>query len=234
MIDSLGFDTIVVNNYVYDDESLSSLFELFFKYDVSNFIFLCDFKLSEDSFSIVSERISDFAARLKKLSLRGVHCKVFYNLILERGSAYNPSFKRLYASRRHNSLFMQFPLFLDNQYESLATDINYILYRRRSSTVISNFDKVLETSSNELSRKLLAVPGLSAAFDINYLFDPKNIDTVRFLLKNNCLLLPTVSHHISNYVGIVNEAQAALDLLGKNDYYYLCNRIRKCSVNFGM
>jgi hypothetical protein len=232
MLNSLGFSSIVVNNRSYDDKSLSSLFSLLFKHDVSDFIFLSDFKLSADSFSLESSRISDFGIRLKDISSRGIHCKVCYNLILERGSAYNPEFKRLYAAKKFNSLFVELPLFLDTEYDELASDINYMLYRRRSNLVISNFDRVLETSSWELCKKLLSVPKLGVALDINYLFDPKNIDLVKFLLKCGSLVIPTISHDLSNYVGIMNEAEVTFGLLGKTDYYYLCNRIRKCADLF--
>ena len=232
MLSSLGFDTVVVNNHSYDSQSISTLFSLLYPNGVSNFIFLSDFGFTQNSFSLESSKIHGFKNDLKAISPRGVHSKIFYNLSFERGCAFNPEFERIYALRKFNSLFIELPMFLDNEYASLATDINYALYRRKTFALISNFDALTETTSDSLWKKLLAVPNLAFGLDINFIFAPKNVDKIRALINNNCPILPTVSHHVSNYVGIMNEAEFFMETIGKQNYYYLCNRIRKCSEKF--
>ena len=232
MLTFLGFDTIIVNNQLYDDQSLCALSSLFTSIGVNKFIYLSPFEFSKNSFSIEFLKINSFKNNLKKISKRGVRSSVFYNLIPERGSVFNPDFKRIYALKKFNSLFIELPMFLDNEYDNLATDINYLLYRHKAFTVVSNFDKILETSSPELCKKLLSVPNLAFALDVNFLFDPKNTDTVKTLLDSNCLILPSITHHISNYVGIINEAEFLMEIIGKRDYYLLCSKIRKCSEKF--
>jgi hypothetical protein len=100
--------------------------------------------------------------------------------------------------------------------------------------VISDFDKILETSSLELCKRLISVPNIGLAIDVNYLFDPQNINIVKFLLKSNSMLIPTVSHHISNYVGIVNEISYFQEICGKSQYYKLCTRINLCAAKAGL
>lgn len=232
MLKSLGFNALVVNNGLYDDADISSLMSLFSSVGIDNFIFLSNFSLSNDSFSLESSKISRFKVVLKKISSRGIHCKVFYNLNLERGSAFNKNFKRLYTSKKCNSLFADLPLFLDDQYDALATDVNHIIYRRKSLLLISNFDKVIKTSSLDLCQKLLSAANIGVVLDINYIFDPQNMEIIKLLIKNNCYILPSITHHISNYVGIMNENEAFLKTLSSNDYTGFCNCIRKCSDKF--
>ena len=233
MLASLGFDTIIVNNRRYDEESLSELFNLLFPFGVNKFIFLLDFDLSLDSFSVQFEKIQRFAKIVSNISPRGARSKIFYNLILDKGSSFNPEFNRLYSVKKARSLFLSLPLFTDTNYEVIAQDLNNMIYRMNAFPLITNFDMVVETSANIFWQKLLSVSNLGVSVDINYLFDPEKLGFAEALILNKTPLIPSVSRDIANYVGIVNEAEFFFEKIGKKKYYSICSQISRCSSKFG-
>lgn len=233
MIASLGFDSIIVNNNRFDDENLSRLYEVFVPCGIKNFIFLFDFNISINSISLTFEKIKNFKNHLSNLSPRGIHNKVFCNLIFDKGSSFNPYLNRLFAVKKNKSVFISLPLFTDLNYESIAQDLNNLVYRLKSFSILSNFDMVVETSSFEFSQKLLGVPNIGTCLDINYLFDPQKLEIANSLIKSKALFIPSVSRDILNYVGIMNEADFFLEMIGKKNYYTLCSHILKCSSKIG-
>jgi hypothetical protein len=165
--------------------------------------------------------------------LRGVNVKVFYNLLLERGAAFNKDIKRLYADKKHSSLFVSLPLMLDRNYDAIANDVNHLLYRRKAFPVFTDFNMTLETSSYDFCTKLLSSIKAGFCFDVNYLFDPKNVKLAETMLASGARLIPTISHDLSNYVGIMNEADFFMEKIGKSSYYRLCSLITGCSIRVG-
>lgn len=233
MLSSLGFDTVIVNNQSYDDDSLALLFELLVPLDVINYIFAFDFDLTLNAVSLHNERLKKFKSRASSLSPRGVHIFAFSNVLLDKGFSLNKDINRLKAVKSPPAMISSLPLFADKNYDVIARDVNQIIYRKHNFLLISNFKQVLETSSYEFCQKLLSAKGVGFGIDINYLFDPAKLYLAKDILKFKSDFIPTISHHISNYVGIVNEAQHFLDIFGKKDYYDLFRRVRKCSTHLG-
>ena len=126
---SLGFDTVLVNNRIYDEDGILQLFNTLSVYDVRNFIFLSNFDITVNSFSLESEKIKGFKAFLSKLAPRGIHTYVYYNTFFDKGLVHNKDFNRLYALKKKSSLFINMPLLSKAVYEELAADINYMMYR---------------------------------------------------------------------------------------------------------
>ena len=232
MLTSLGFDAVIINNGDYDAQSLTFLFELLSKSDIKNFVFASDFDFAQNSFSLENQKINNFKAKLKNISFRGLHHKVFYNLILTQGSVFNHEFKRIYAVKKYNSLFVTLPLFTHTSYDSLATDINHMIYRYKAFPVILNFDKILDTASVDFCDMLINSSQLGFGLDINYIFDPAKRTYIEKLLLKGSLIFPTISHNISNYVGIMNEAKAFMENMGRRNYYQLCAQIIRCTGKF--
>lgn len=232
MLTSLGFDTVIINNGDYDSQSLAFLFELLSKSDIKNFVFASDFDLSQNSFSLENQKINNFKAYLKNISFRGIHNKVFYNLIFSQGATFNDEFKRLYAVKKYNSLFITLPIFTDTFYESLAADINHMIYRHKAFPVILNFDKILDTASEDFCDMLINTSHIGFGLDVNYIFDPAKLRYIDKLLCKGSMIIPTICHHMSNYVGIMNEAESFMENIGKRKYYQLCAQIRRCAAKF--
>ena len=233
MLTSLGFDAVIINNGDRNVQGLTFLFELLSKSDIKNFVFASDFDFAQNSFSLENQKINNFKAKLKNISSSGgLHHKVFYNLILTQGSVFNDEFKRIYAAKKYNSFFVTLPLFTHTAYDSLATDINQMIYRHKAFPVILNFDKILDTASVDFCDMLINTSQFGFGLDINYIFDPAKRAYIEKFLRKGSLIFPTISHDISNYVGIMNEAEAFMKNMGRRNYYQLCTQIRRCTGKF--
>ncbi len=232
MLTSLGFDTVLIHNRRYTDDELEQLFSLFSQYDVKNFIFLCDFDFEVDAITIERQRTIDFLDRAESMAPRGVHIKAFYNVIASNGFAFNKDIKRIYANKKYRSLFVGLPLFTDNSFDAIAHDLNNLIYRQKTFSVFTCFDGVINTASQEFCQKLIKNSNVGFGFDLNYMLDPKNLPLIFDLLNSRTLLLPMISHDISNYVGVIKSAEHTMEEIGKKNYYQLCSQIHKCASRF--
>ena len=235
MLSSLGFDTILVNNFDYSDESLSKLFAIFYPCGVKNFVFLSEFELSSDSFSLQREKIKQFKSRLKRLAPRFVHCEIFYDLTIDQGSAFNPEIKRLYASKRNSSIICSLPIMLDSRYDSIAKDVNRLLYRLKAFPVFSNFDTVLSTSNLNFCFKLVKDVNAAYAIDVHHIFDADKFPMISTFLKYNARIIPKVSKDIDCYDSdiILSSAELLMSKIGKNSYYRFCSNCTRGAAKIG-
>ncbi len=233
MLPSLGFDTVIVNNRMYDDNSLSSLFSFFKPLGIYNFIFISDFDLSANSFSLEREKIKAFKSHLKSIAPYGVHTKVFYNLLLSSGSAFNSHLYRLYANKKKSSLCVTLPIFDGDYYNTFAKDINHLLYKQNASVLINRFDTLLELSDKNICARLLKNPKILFGLELSYILSPRNIDFAKSLAKEKIMFIPQISYALDEYVGVMENANDLLENIGKVNYFELCTRIRKTSDTFG-
>ncbi len=231
---SLGFETVIVNNHEYDFDSISLLFETFSKYGVTNFIFISNFDLTVNSFCFESQKIKNFKLKLSKLTPRGIHTKVFYNLIFDKGAIFNKDVKRLIAVKKHNSLLLTLPKLDSNNYDIFAQDMNHLLYKSGITALFTNFDRFIEGSENDIAMRLLRNPKVSAGFDLRYLFSNDKQFITDELISNNALFLPMVSHSVLDYVDIMNNSEEFRKRVSKDKFYKLSSNSRKCSTLFGL
>ncbi len=231
---SLGFDTLIVNNRIYDEKSLSRMFEIFFSHDIKNYIFLSEFDFTADSFSLKTVKNKNFQSTLKTIAPRGVHTKICYNLSFVRGVSSNPDLRRIYSNRKHSSLFINLPTMLDaDLYDSFAVDLNRLIYRLKAIPLCTSFDKTLETSDKEICTRLLQSPRLAFGFDLNYWLSSDNLAFAKQLSRIKPLFVPMLSNGIEAYTDIDYFYEQIMSNIGKDNYYALCTKINKCAALFG-
>ncbi len=230
---SLGFDTVIVSNRMYDSDSISALFDTLSKHDIRNFIFISDFDLATNSFAIETEKIKKFEAMLSNLAPRGIHTKVVYNLLFSKGVVYNQSFRRLYALKKHSSVFIEPPVMTEDIYADIAQDINYMLYRKKCKPLLTRFDVSLELSDNKVCEHFMNCPSFCFGFDANYIFSLDKYSLISNIVKNKTLFIPMIAKDISAYEDLSFYAENLKAKLGKNDYYKFCTCINKCASFFG-
>jgi hypothetical protein len=229
---SIGFDTLIINNRYYSEDDLSELFELFVPLGIKNFLFLFEFDLANTSFLRVNKKISLLKQLLSTLTPRGVHSSVKLELVFDSGAPFNSDLSRLYASRSGRSLFVALPIFPQTDDNVFATDLNRLLYRSGSFPIFTSFQNITETASTEFTSKLIST-GAGFGFDLNYLLRTDRPELIQNLISNNTLILPMISHQLTNYVGIVNEISYFKEIYSKNEYYKLCSQINRCSSKVG-
>ena len=159
-----------------------------------------------------------------------VKIKCVFNLILTPGAAFNRDISRLFANRKNKSLFISLPLFTDVNYDSIARDINHLLYKKNISVIFTSFDKIIETSNLDFCLKFINNPRISLAVDLNYIFDPNKTKFFNSVLTNNSNILPVISSDISNYAGALAAAEHLLEKYGKKNYYKFCSQVNRSSL----
>lgn len=229
---SLYFDTLIIHNREYDDIALKHTLELFSGYGIKNFIFLADFDFSRNSISLQKEKIKAFKERLSSITIRGVHCFVFNNMMFEKDVTLNKEFSRLYASKKKHSMFLSLSLGSLTDYDYFARDINAMLYTYKSFPLITHFDSVLEYSSDNDYLKLLKNQNIGFGFDLNYLLNPDKINILNELISNKAMVIPIISGNISSYLSVMKDTEFLIERIGNNNYKALCYQIQNCSLKF--
>lgn len=228
MITSLGFDTVTVhtNNL---NKNISDIFDLLCPLGIKNYIFLFDYDPSIDAISLYKARFNEFKKICTNTLSHRVKIKCAFNMYISNGSAFNPSLDQIYANRSSKILFLSLPLFADTNYQEISLDINHLLYKKSTLPILTNFDKILDTSDFEFCSKFIHNYRFGFSIDLNYLLDPCKKDIFKAFLESKSLILPSISPNTSNYAGIKASAEHIIDLYGKKRYYLLCSQINKCS-----
>ena len=228
MITFLGFDTVVLH-YRYSSDN-NKIFELFYKAGIKNFIFLFDYDPTIDSISIMRYKIKQFKESAVRSAPYRIKIKCIFNLILTSGAAFNDDISRLFVSRKNRILFLSLPMFTADNYDSIARDVNHLLYKKHVTLVFTSFEKIIETSSLDFCVKFINNPRIHLAVELNYLFSPEKQDFFNSVLKSGSGVLPDISGDIFNYAGILASADNILEKYGKKNYYKLCSQINHSSL----
>lgn len=224
----IGFDTVVL--HYRNNSDYNTVFELLHSGGIKNFIFIFDYDPRIDSISLMRYKFGQFKKSLLASVDYRIKIKCVFNLILSHGAAFNDNISRLYANRKNKTLFLTLPLFTEINYDSIALDVNHLLYKNNITIVISSFDKIIETSSLDFCKKFINNPRIALSVDMNYLFNPMKQKFFSDVLLSNSKILPSISKDISNYAGVFDSANNILNKCGKKDYYKLCSQINHSSL----
>jgi hypothetical protein len=230
---SLGFDTMIIDNVHYSDSDLSALFDLLVPLDIKNFVFIHDFNFCVDNLSLTIDKFKSYSRHLSTISPRNTHIKVSANLPLIDNAVENPDLKRLRVSNKYNPIFVSIPIFQDFSDNRFATELNKLLYRKNLFPIFTSYEHQIKSSDSEFIYKLLQVKNCGFAIDINFLFDAKNLEFFKFLLEHNIHILPSISHSLGNYAGVLKSAEHLVSVIGKSEYYQLCSLINHTSRYIG-
>lgn len=229
MINSLGFDTIVIHrDRFYSD--IDCAIESLYSFGIHNFLFIFDYDPLTDSVAILKSKLNEFKNFHTKASSRRVKIKCALNLNISAGIAFNDSISQLYASKNTKSLFVSLPLFTDDNYDPIALDINHLLYKKSVFLILSSFEKIVESSNLDFCSKFINNSRIGLDIDLNYLFNPQKDDFFKRLLNSRSMIFPSISKDFGNYAGLLESANLAIDNYGKKAYYGLCSQINKAST----
>ena len=228
MITSLGFDTIVIHANRFHCE-MNHTFETFYQFGIKNFLFIFDFDPLFDSISILKDKMNTFKKLAYNSFSRRINIKVAYNLIVTQGCAFNNSTNRLLANKKSKSLFVALPLFTNTNYDPIALDINHLLYKKSYFLIFDSFEKIVESSNIDFSSIFINNPRIGICVDLNYILNPTKEIFFKRVINSNCLILPSISTDIGNYVGALSAADFMINKYNKKAYYNLCTQINKAS-----
>ena len=157
---------------------------------------------------------------------------LFRSVSVVGGFSLNKDLQRFYAIKKQKSLFAELPLFTDNGFDNIAYDLNNLIYRKKSFAVFTSFDTVINTASKDFTEKLISNNKIGFSLDINFMINPNNASLLLELVESRAMILPAISHDLSNYAGVLNSAEFLVEIIGKKKYYQLISQINKCASKF--
>ena len=229
MLTSLGFDTLVVRADKLPSNVEQAL-TFFYELGIKNILILFDYDPIYDSIAIIKSKAKEFKARYSEIAYRKIKIKCALNLHVSEGVTFNDSINRIYCNKQTKSLFVTLPLFPDVNYNSIALDVNNLLYKKKALPIFTSFEKSIESSNLDFCSKFINNPKINVSIDINYLLNPQKEKAFKKLISGNCMLLPEINRDISNYAGITAATEFIIQAYGKKAYYSLCSQINKAST----
>ena len=229
----LGFDTIIVNNKFTHVSDFKDLFDFFTPLGIKNFAFLNEFDFVSDNLTFRLNESNELKKLLTDISPRGARIKTSRSISFADGMSQNSNISKLCISRKNHASFISLPIFPDTSNNGFAIELNRLIYRKNIFPVFNSFDLIIKTAPTTFCDKLLALKNVGFALDINFLLDTNNSKYLEIILDNNTHVLPSVSHDVSSYIGIVKQSESFCDILGKKNYYKLCSQINKTSSLIG-
>lgn len=218
----LPFDYLVISNQNFDADSLQDTFSFFSAHGIRKFIFLLDFDRSLHTFSQIKDRKTMVDHSLRAVRTKDFSVQSFLNLELSEGILYDPTLDRLLL--QHSShLFTKLPLFCDDAW--VDADLNYLLYKKKITPILSSFEGNIYTNSQARIDQIFSSRAYSIALDLNYITAIDSDLRLRQIISREISVVPCISHSLSNYVGVSQAFDDLKARLGASSYAQLSRNL---------
>lgn len=224
----LDFDTLVVCNHDFSEVFLADFFPFFHELGIRNFIFTYDFDVANRSVSEGLRLFRTLKPYLHRYQPRGTRVYTAINVILDQDVSYNQDLCRL-ALPQGNRMFISLPIFTGNEW--LETELSRLVYRKRMQPIFTSFERNAITYSVDMLERFSRIPQTIFCLDANYMFSLRAQSKLTSLLCANVRILPCISNHMSDYVGIFNGYADLKNRLGLPLYQMLCKNMRESSIS---
>lgn len=225
----LPFDYLVVSNPPMDSDALKDLFSFFTEHGIRKFIFLLDFDRTRCTLSQIKERQKNLNARLRSIHPRGIIAETYLNLILSNGVVYDPSIASLFA-KKTPFLFVKTPVMCDESW--IDSDLNYLLYKMNLLPILTSFEENLRTNAHSRMDQILRSKAYRMTLDLNYITALDSDVRMMQIISREISVFPSITHDLSNYVGIEKAMLQYKSRLGDHTYGRLCRNFLNTEQNF--
>ena len=215
----LDFDTLLICNNHFDEESVKYTFELFKSVGIRKFIFTYDFDRELKPMSQAIQKLRTLKPYLSSLAPRGLRIYTAFNVPLSEGSVFAPSFKRL-AFGHSDRIFAELPFC--NYDDWLETDMNRLLYKNKLKPAFVSFERSLSIVDRDITERFMTIKNAVFCMDINYLTSIEALANLERYISLGINFFPCVSSDIFNYPGIIKSFDLLKDRIGKEKYFNLC------------
>ena len=131
----------------------------------------------------------------------------------------------------HSSfLFVQLPLFCDDPW--IDANLNHLLYKKKIPLVLTSFEENIHTNSQIRIEQILQSNAYYISLDLNYITALDSELCLKRIISREISVLPCISHHLSNYVGVVAAFDHLKDRLGTPVYQNLCRNFLNAEKTF--
>lgn len=209
----LDFDTLLVCNNYFDEESVKHTLTFFNDLGIRKFIFTYDYDRIPMSFAV--SKFRTIKPYIKSCAPRGSQIYTSFNVLMSEGLVFEPSFKRL-SLGHSDRIFINCPLF--NYDGWLESDMNRLLYKNKLKPDFTSFERNLLICDRQMINRFLSIKNAVFGIDLNYLTAIKNTLDTEKIISRKINIMPCISSHIFNYPGVKKHFDQLKDRIGVNDY----------------
>lgn len=215
----LDFDTLLICNDRFDEESVKYTFEHFKSVGIRNFIFTYEFDRYAKPMAFAVQKFRTLKPYLSSLAPRGVRIYTAFKTVLSEGSVFASSFKRLTLGHS-DRIFAELPFY---NYEAwLESDMNHLLYKNKLKPAFVAFERSLSVCDRDMLKRFMTIKNAVFCMDINYLTSIKATADLERFISHGINILPCVSTDIFNYSGVIKSFDLLKSRIGKENYYNVC------------
>ena len=215
----LDFDTLLICNNHFDEESIKYTLNFFKSVGIRNFIFTYEFDRDVKPLSMAIQKLRTLKPYLSSHAPRGLRIYTAFNVILSEGCVFDPSFNRL-AFRHSDRIFAKLPFY---NYEAwLESDMNRLLYKNKLKPAFVSFERSFYTCDRAILDRFMSIKNALFCMDINYLTSIQATPDLELFLSRGINILPCVSSDVFNYPGILKSFDLLKKRIGNPNYSKLC------------
>ncbi len=225
----LAFDYLVISDAHLDTASLKDIFSFFSERGIRKFIFLLNFDRTLHTLSQIKDRQKKFNELLHSVRPHGTLVYSFLNVILSDGIVYDPSIESLFK-KTSPFLFVKAPVLCDEAW--VDSDLNYLLYKMHCQPILTFFEGNILTNSQARIDQMIRSKAYRMTLDLNYIMSLDAEVRMMQIISREISVFPSISHDLSNYVGIEKALEDYKDRLGEATYIRLCRNFWNSEKDF--
>lgn len=216
----LDFDTLLICNNCFDEESVKFTLDFFKDVGIRKFIFTYEFDCTVKPMSFAIQKFKTLKPYLQLLAPRGVRIYTAFDVIMSDGIVFDPSFKR-FTMGHSNRVFIDLPFY---NYENwLESDMNHLLYKNKLKPAFTSFERIGDIYEPAMLDRFMTIKNAIFCMDVNYLTSIQATSNVKKLILQGATIFPCVSNDPFNYPGIIKSFNLLKDRIGYSNYLKLCN-----------
>lgn len=214
-MNSLDFHYLIVSNQAFDEESLQNTFTFFGALGIRKFIFTVPFDLANRSVGILLDKMQRLRIRLHKCCPRGCSFELFPYVDVAEDTVFHADLSRCLI-KSSPYIFFRISAF----YHPSNTDsaLNHLCFQRKYRPIFTSFEDAIRTGSSEHIDRLTGSRLLCFSMDLNFMTEIESKNQMLQWIRQGTFLLPSISHDLSNYTGILNRFQLFKEDIGASNY----------------
>ena len=220
----LDFDTLLICNNDFSEDSVRFTLEFFKSIGVKKFIFTYEYDRDLKPVSSAFAKFKSLKPYLRSLAPRGVRIYTAFNVVLSEGLVYDKEFTR-FSFGHSDRIFISLPY--DNQIEWLESDMNHLLYKNKQKPAFISFRHI--DHSQDILNRLTAIKSSIFSMDINYMTSINSREAICSLAESSVNIVPCIMRNVFEYSGVLKSIVLFQNRIGIRNYLKICNNFYNSS-----
>jgi len=179
--------------------------------------------------SQIKDRQKYFNELLRSARPRGITSECFLNLVLSDGIVYDSSMDS-FSAKTLPFLFVKAPILCDDAW--VDSDLNYLLYKKNRLPILTSFEGNIATNAPAHIDQMIRSKAYRFSLDLNYITSLNADIRMMQMISREISIFPSISHDLSNYVGVEKAFEQYKERLGESTYARFCRSLWNTEKDF--